>query len=264
LKRLGTSDVAVLSRLAETEYALFRDPSHALDTPFGTFVNQPDFPARYDCNQLLDSRCPTHRAPDFFRALDRLYAGKNLSFQKISGHDQDTFAELSAPLIGGGWLLNRGQMMTFTGSPVRRINPAVKVEAVGPFDPDLERAYTEDSGELDRGFLYHRSQAARIGGQWLLAYLDSELVGTTGWFIVSGVARFRRVETFEPFRGQGVATTLIRHVQDHPAVRAADVLTIFVNDDGPVRLYEQLGFRIAGRMWEAIRFLSEKRVPAPI
>ena len=43
---------------------------------------------------------------------------------------------------------------------------------------------------------------------------------------------------------------MIHYVQNHPVVRAQDALTIFCNDDGPLRVYEELGFVKRGRMWE--------------
>ena len=48
----------------------------------------------------------------------------------------------------------------------------------------------------------------------------------------------------------GAATTMIHYVQNHPVVRAQDALTIFCNDDGPLRVYEELGFVKRGWMWE--------------
>jgi hypothetical protein len=43
---------------------------------------------------------------------------------------------------------------------------------------------------------------------------------------------------------------MIRYVQELPAVRAADGLVIHVNDAGPRRLYEDLGFREAATFWD--------------
>ncbi len=43
---------------------------------------------------------------------------------------------------------------------------------------------------------------------------------------------------------------MIHYVQNHPVVRAQDALTIFCNDDGPLRVYEELGFVKRGWMRE--------------
>jgi len=92
---------------------------------------------------------------------------------------------------------------------------------------------------------FARSQELRFGGCVYLGYLDGSLAGTTGYYLVDGVARYRSAITSRPFRGRGVASTLIRHVQNQPAVRAADALTIAVRDSGPRSLYETLGFASA-------------------
>ncbi|MEK7764700.1 MAG: GNAT family N-acetyltransferase, partial [bacterium] len=251
---MTSTDSHLLARLAEVEYVLFRDPAHSRATEFGTFVHHPNFPGRYDCNQLLDCRCPADRVPALVKELDGLYADLNLGFRKMSGHDEPTLAALTPMFEGERWKVNRSRMTIRSAPPVRAPNPAVRVRAVDPFDPDFEAVQERrEDGSFDRGFLYHRSQTARIGGEWLLATLDGKSAGSTGWFVAGGIARFRFIGTLESARGRGVATTLIRHVADHPAVQAADHLCIHVGDDGPVRLYEDLGFRTVGRMWDAMR-----------
>lgn len=252
------SDPTLLDRLAGVEYVLFRDPAHSRNTPFGTFVHHPDFPGRYDCNQLLECRCGPGQAAELFRELNRLYAGLNLGHRKISGHDEATLGVVAPIFKRERWELNCGRMTVLQAPPRRPANSTVRIRAVDPFDPDLEAVQERrEDGTIDRGFLYHRSQTSRIGGEWLVAYLNDRPVGSTGWFISERIARFRFIGTVEAARGCGVATSLIRHVQDHPIVRRADHLCIHVNDDGPVRLYEDLGFRTVGRMWEAVRFLED-------
>ena len=81
---------------------------------------------------------------------------------------------------------------------------------------------------------------------------------TTGWFVVDRIARYRHVTTAPQARGQGAATTIIRHVQDHPTVRAQDALTIFCGEDGPLRLYQELGFTVRGFMWEFLKLESNE------
>lgn len=251
------ADDSLLARLAEVEYVLFRDPARSRATPFGTFVHHPDFPTRYDCNQLLNCRCAPDQVPELARELDRLYAGLNLDFRKMSGHDDATLAALTPLFEREGWQVTRSRMTILSAPPVRPPNLAVRIRVVDALDPDLEAvAERGKDGSISRGFLYHRSQTGRTRGEWLVAYLDGKPAGSTGWSIAGGIARFRFIGTIETARGRGVATTLIRHVADHPAVRAADHLCIHVNDDGPVRLYEDLGFRTVGRMWEAMWYPS--------
>jgi hypothetical protein len=50
---------------------------------------------------------------------------------------------------------------------------------------------------------------------------------------------------------------MIRYVQEHPVVRIQDALTIHCVDDGPVSLYESLGFRKRGSMWGFLKILDD-------
>jgi GNAT superfamily N-acetyltransferase len=135
------------------------------------------------------------------------------------------------------------------------------VRAVPFDDPDDHRAAIAKAnhGHL-RALGYRQAQDPRLGGEALIGYVDDRPVGTTGWFIVDGVARFRPVSTIASYRRRGVATTLIRYVQDHPAVAAADGLVIYCSDDGPVPLYEQLGFVRYYEQWSC--FLKLPGYPA--
>ncbi len=248
--------MTILDRVAETEYVLFRDPSHTVEREYGTFISHPDYSGRYDCNQMFNCRCPAGRVEDFLNELDRLYVGKPLGFRKLSGHDEGTLAVLEPVLSGRGWEFSRTLMMTLGAEPVISANPAVEVRAVDPFHPDLELQYTRklERGTLDQGFAYYRTQQARLGGEWLVAYIDGKPVGTTYWFVVDRVAGFTWVGTLPEYRRRGVASSLILHVQNHPKVRAQDTLAISCNSEPTIRLYEKLGFRGIGWLWEAMRF----------
>ena len=247
-------DRRFLDRVAEMEYVLFRAPHHTRPEQFGTFIHHQDFPTRYDCAQLFDCRCAPGHAGRFLEELERLYGGTRLPHRKISFHDVATAAALRPALSRQGWHVTPGRMTIFRALPRRTLNPAVTVKAVDPYHPDLVALMT-DMGRLEGGFAYHRSQTSRTGGEWVVAYLDERPVGSTGWFVHDHMARFRFIGTTESARNVGVASALVRHVQDHPTVREQDALVIMVNDDGPVRLYEDLGFRSVGRIWDAVRFL---------
>ena len=124
------------------------------------------------------------------------------------------------------------------------------MRSVPPTSPELEAFYTTD-GELGRGFVFSRSQFERVGGEYLVGFLDDEPVCCTGWYPAAGYVRFRHVFTTPSARGRGCATSLIHHVQGLPEVKAAQGLVIMVAGGGPKTLYEQLGFREASRFWGA-------------
>jgi hypothetical protein len=190
--------------------------------------------------------------------LEELYAGSDLGFRKITGHDEVTESCIKDPLESHGWRYQKTWMMTFDEEAQRPVNPDVQVEVVDcQTDPNLEKIHAE-RGRSEGGFRYMQAQEPRLGGETLIAWLEGEPVGTTGWFVVDGVARFRNVGTVEHARYRGVATTMIRYVQEHPIVRMQDALTIHCADDGPVSLYESLGFRKRGFMWGFLKLLDQE------
>lgn len=241
--------MTLLDRLAETEYALFDAPGRSVPTPFGTFVHHPEFPMRYTCNQLIRARCDPGRAAEFFEDLERRYADLNLAFRFVSGHDPASLTVLR-PALPSGWSSKEGWMLVWDGEPSLGSNPAVSIREVPPDDPDLVGLHTKPDGTPDHGLRYYVSQLARTGGTWIVAYLDGEPAGSTGWFTVGGVARFRFVGTVERFRRRGVASSMIRYVREHPEVRAQEHLTIMCHDPAVFSLYRRLGFREAGMFWE--------------
>ena len=242
-------------RLAETEYTAASDPAFTKRTRFGRFVDIPQFPGRRDAHHLMDVRAREDEVEEMLAELSELYAPTGLPFLKLKGHDPATFAHLEPTLEGKGWSLERVWMMTHQKPPARPLNPKVQVEAVEPTSEDLKRVSPPEEFDEERR-AYHLSQDPRLGGEVLVAYLEGQPVGSTGWFVVNGVARYRGVYVQPAARGQNVASTMIQHVQNHPAVRAQDALTIHVGEDGPVRLYEALGFVKRSPFWEALRRLE--------
>lgn len=182
--------------------------------------------------------------------LEELYAGSGLGFRKMSGYDPGVWSHLEPALRTAGWEVGTSSLMLRTETPTREANPDVEIRAVPPDAPDLESLYRTD-GELDRGFELVRSQFDRLGGEYLVGYLDGRPASCTGWFVADRMARFRHVLTAPWARGRGCATTLIRHVQRHPTVRAQDGLVLLVSAEGPGGLYHRLGFRTVMPFWEA-------------
>jgi GNAT superfamily N-acetyltransferase len=251
-------DTVTAERLAYTEYTYLVDPVYRAETGFGWFYHHPDFPDRRDANQLLKCRCREGDVGKLVAHVEALYEPTGLPFRKLSGHDPATFEHLRRPLTQRGWKLYVTWMMVFDRSPERPINPDIEIQAFDATQaslPEVDRLNTED-GSVTSGHRFHRSQDARVGGEWLVGYLDGEPVSSTGWYVVGGVARFRRVMTMPEVQGQGAATTLIRYVQEHPIVREQDALTIHCGEDGPVRLYEQLGFTKRAKMFEFLKLLE--------
>ena len=151
-----------------------------------------------------------------------------------------------------GWTCRQTAMLTFQDGSRRAINRDVQIKTVS-LDKGGDRQIVElECGSSSEGFAYHLAQGPRLGGEAIVGYLDGEPAGCTGWFIIDGIARYRHIATRPAFRGRGVATTLIRHVQQHPAVRAAHALCIHVAEGGPQQLYEACGFVPHSVAWDCL------------
>ena len=176
-------------QLAETEYATI-DPHYVRPVRFGSFYSHADFPDRYDANQLCRVACDLAETPEMLAELEDLYGGLGLDFRKVSGYDPEVWLHLEPTLVAAGWQVWTSSLMLLTEASVREANPSVQIRAVGPDSPDLESLY-RDEGELDRGFELARSQFSRLGGEYLVGYLDSRPACCTGWYVANRMARFR-------------------------------------------------------------------------
>jgi GNAT superfamily N-acetyltransferase len=243
-------------RLTETEYHALLDPRFARLTRFGTFYSHPEFPDRYDANQLCRVRCARGQVDDMLQELYALCLAHRIGTPKVSSGSPDALAELGPELVARGWQMWVAALMLLSETPQRCGNSDLDVRSVPPTSPDLVTLYTSE-GRLDGGFRLARSQFTRIGGEYLVGYVGETPVCCTGWFSVSGLIRFRHVFTAPHARGRGYATRLIRHVQEHPTVRSSEGLVIMVKDSGPRRLYEELGFREAATFWDGRRMGTE-------
>lgn len=236
-------------RICETEYATV-DAEHVRAARFGTFYSHPDFRDRFDANQLCRVSCVASEVHELLSDLERCYEDLDLGFRKVSGYEPEVWQHLGSTLRSNGWGVWTSTLMLHSETSRRQSNPTVEVRSVGPRSADLEALYRA-GGVLDRGFALARAQFRRLGGEYLVGYLDGQPACCAGWYVADRVARFRHVLTAPWARGRGCATTLIHHVQQHPVVLRQDGLVILVTADGPQSLYSDLGFRHVALFWEA-------------
>lgn len=247
--RITTSD------LAETEYCAVADPEKAVQTAFGRFTHDPRFPERRDANQLQDVRCQAHEVEGLLKVVNELYENKALGFQKLSFHDDETVNTLKPALTAKGWSLQKTWMMLYTSAPKRPTNPNVNIKVVNPLDSEDLDAVSYHPKTNPAGVPHRRAQEKRLGGEVIVAYLNEKPIATTGWFVINNIARYRGVLTLPEARNKGVATTMIQYVQNHEHVKQQKALTLHVGEDGPIKLYEELGFQKHSLFWEALNLL---------
>ena len=247
-----TDNSVSIDRLVAPAYARFHDPAHTIRTRFGWFVRHPDFPDRWDANQLFNVRCEPTEIGDLLTELDELYSATDIPYRMMEFHDATTVEVLIPTLRAKGWRCWPRFVMQFLAKPKRTTNSDLIIRSVSFADPEGDRAAMYAEHDRLRSFQFRQSQDERLGGEVLIGYLDGYPVGHAGWFIVDGVVRFRPIGTRTVHRNKNVATTLVRYVQEHPTVREADTLCLFCDEDGPKGLYEELGFVKRGQLWSAL------------
>jgi GNAT superfamily N-acetyltransferase len=210
-------------------------------------VSIPDFPTRWDANQLFDVQCPSGEAEALLADLEQLYGRRPAAFRKLAFHCTETASHLLPVLLGSGWRCRRHWMMTLNAFPEVEAARELKIREVPFHDPGLDRVY-DDPEELR----YRRSQDRRLGGGALIAEIGGVPAGATGWFVVDGIVRFRLLHTVEGYRRRGVATALIQAVVERTRSDGIGELCIHCPEDGPARLYRNLGFEAKGELWYCV------------
>jgi GNAT superfamily N-acetyltransferase len=241
-------DSLLVDKLAATEYAVYSSPGHMLRTRFGIFVSMADFPTRWDANQMFQVHCEKNQTGALLSDLETLYKGTDAGFRKLAFHEATTAKHLPDALLSLGWDCQRHLMMTLGASPEAAPDPNVSIRSVAFDAVELARIY-DDLEELR----YRQAQDIRLGGEALIAEMDGEPVGATGWFLVDGIARFRLLHTIPSCRRRGVATALIREVVRRTRSQGIYPLCIHCPEKGPAGLYRTLGFQTQGLLWYCVR-----------
>jgi GNAT superfamily N-acetyltransferase len=244
----GSPDSPLAEKLAATEYAIYSSPGHMHRSRFGIFVSLPDFPTRWDANQMFQVRCEKDQIDALLPELETLYKGTVAGFRKLAFHHAPTAEHLPDALLSLGWNCQRHMMMTLGTLPEAAPDPRVSVHGVAFDAAELARIY-DDLDELR----YRQAQDIRLGGEALIAEMDGEPVGATGWFVVDGIARFRLIHTIPGSRRRGVATALIREVVRRTRSRGIRQICIHCPEKGPIGLYRGLGFQTQGLLWYCVR-----------
>ncbi|MEZ4607888.1 MAG: GNAT family N-acetyltransferase [Deinococcales bacterium] len=199
---------------------------------------------------------------DFLTLLEACYQPLNYNYRRLSVHEPLT-AELLIPVLKTqGWECNKIFMMLHTAKAMRPINPDVRIESIDFAkqtleDPgDFRKVYADDDFEFYR--LYDLHVDKRLGGKRIFAYLDDVPVGMTGFFVKDGIARYRGVYVHPKHRQLHIASTMIQYIQEALEVKAQEALTIHVGEDGPVKLYEALGFSHHSVAWDCLKKLKSE------
>ena len=241
----------LLNSLAATEYTMFDNPEYTVDTEYGRFVHIPQFPDRNDAHQLFNCCLKGRDLKEFIIFAEKLFKDNGLRHVKFTGHCPDTYKKL----VDAGFNPAREWIMLKQNPSIKQDNPDVRLELVEP-NSEREQELDKECPELSRCD-YYKNADSHLEGKLVYAFLNNKLAGSTGWYFAGDFARFRFVQTLPEFRRQGVAATMIHHIQNYPDIKARKGLVIFCDDAETIRLYESLGFVKQGFIWSVRREVSQ-------
>ncbi|MBV9809903.1 MAG: GNAT family N-acetyltransferase [Solirubrobacterales bacterium] len=219
----------------------------------GVVLSTPSMPAVWAVNQLR------MKDPLGYQALVAL-ADEQLAdfeYRHIVVEDQLAGPGLEQAFRTAGWKIERELLMGLSSAPDRPANVGVVDEAEE--DEWLEvmaRWYGEDPDlgtDALAQLLAHSRRDARANRDRLLGVRsgDGRLVAITKLRGDGSTAQVEDVYTVPEARGRGYARALVSRAGELARVEGHDLIFIVADDEGwPKQLYERIGFRPMGRVWQ--------------
>jgi GNAT superfamily N-acetyltransferase len=218
----------------------------------GIVVSTPSLPAVWAVNQL--------RVAGAF-AFEELveFAEEQLigfDYRHVAVEHQATGAALEQTFRTAGWKVERDVVMVLSGPADRAADTDIVVEP--PEDEALgliRRWYADDElgpAELDQLVTFGRREIRALGDRLLgVRSGDGQLVAITKLRPGGGIAQVEDVYTVPEARGRGFARALIGRAVELANRDGHDLIFIVADDDDwPKLLYERLGFRPVGHLWQ--------------
>ncbi len=177
--------------------------------------------------------------------------------------------DLEAEQIGVGAALRRLGILPTIGSrvlmcayqpiqPIARNSPGVTVREVLKDSPDsasqietwlkvnLHEVDSYEHPEMWHSMAKLEAMCDRI--RLYTAYIGEEPVSTATCFSSKGMSRIEMVETRHEFRRRGAASEVVRQAVNDAFEAGSELVYLFTDEGGDAaRLYQQLGFAIAGK-----------------
>lgn len=219
----------------------------------GIVVSTPSLPAVWAVNQLrVVEALPFEELLDL---ADEQLAGSE--YRQVAVEHQEAGAELEPAFRAAGWRVERDVLMALSGPADRRGDTGV-VDDAGE-DEVLEmmrRWYADDEptpAEIKQLLDYGRRETRALGDRLLgVRSGDGQLVAITKLRSDGRTAQVEDVYTVPEARGRGFARALISRSVELARDGGEHDLMFIVADDGdwPKLLYERLGFRSVGFLWQ--------------
>lgn len=157
---------------------------------------------------------------------------------------------------------------------IRRLDPLPHLNELAQLNELLRTSYSSAQGLADEFAAAHESVEAtgrRVQeGECYLAFLSDHLVGCVilrtkskasapTWYQTPGVASFGRLAVRPDYQNQGIATALIRFVEERAKQLGCFELALDTSEHSHelIRFYERLGFRtVSHHQWSQTSFKS--------
>jgi ribosomal-protein-alanine N-acetyltransferase len=93
-----------------------------------------------------------------------------------------------------------------------------------------------------------RQELTNATSNFFVAYLDDEIVGYCGFWLVLEESHVTKITVAEPWRGRGYGRVLLNFLLETSFARGAETIRLEVREGNlpALRLYESLGFRRVG------------------
>lgn len=222
----------------------------------GLVATTPSLPAVWWLNQIRVSQPLAFEA--LLRLADEQQAG--LGYRQIAIEHQRAGAEAEAAFRAAAWKVERDLLMALVGGPDRPADTNVVVEAGEDELMELMQRWHDDDPsqtpeDLDQLVASSRrevhAQDTRLLG---VRSSDGKLVSMTQLRSHGDVGQVEDVYTVPEARGRGYARALITRAIELARDTGHDLIFITADDDGwPKLLYERLGFRGIGHVWQLHR-----------
>jgi predicted GNAT family N-acyltransferase len=229
-------------RIAAAEYAWDGFTAERFESPYGMFVHNTVRDDRAHATGLQFARCLEDQLPDFLAALEANYKRFGFTHRWITGFDVRSIAHLSSGLLPLGYDMEVYWALVRTNPSTKGVNETLEVRFSAPFQQDaFATVHLEDDPD-EGGVSYMREMLRQLGGQEIVVYENDTPVAAGGYYVFGGITRFSRLYTRIEARGRGAASTLVQRTLERPDVASSDAAVLCVSENGPLKLYESLGF----------------------
>ena len=218
----------------------------------GVVLSTPSLPAVWAINQLRVNEEMAFAA--LLELADEQLSG--LEYRQIALEHQLSGPGLETSFREARWKVERDLVMVLAAGADRCADTGI-VEEPGEEETleVIRRWYLEDvpePSEVGQLVNYARREMRTLGERLLgVRSSDGQLVAVAKLRSGETIAQVEDVYTTPEARGRGFARAVITHAVELARAAGHELIFIVADDeDWPKRLYERLGFRAAGHLWQ--------------